>query len=138
MPALRRLCLLALLALCAVPAPAAARPPLLLGVQDDALLTSGEPEAWPAVASLHPAVIRYNVAWDAVAPTPPLDPSDPAAPAYDWSKVDAIARHVAELGAAPVFTIVQSPRWADGGVAPSHPPRLASDFGAFCGALARR
>jgi hypothetical protein len=138
MPYIRRLALLACLLLCAVPAHAVARPHLLLGVQDDALLTSGEPEAWPSVASLHPGVIRYNVAWDAVAPTRPADPRDPGDPAYDWSKVDAMAVHVAELGAAPVFTIVQSPRWANGGVDASHAPTRASDFGAFCAAVAKR
>src|SRR5262249_12773724 len=134
----RRPTLLAVLALCALPASASASSRLLLGVQDDTLLTSGEAEAWPAVTALHPGVVRYNVAWNAAAPTRPADPSDPDDPAYDWSTVDELARNVTAIGAAPLFTIVQSPGWANGGVAPNHVPQRAADYGAFCGALAKR
>ena len=64
--------LAALLLLLALPAAAtAARGPLLLGVQDDALLTSAEPDAWPLAAPRsRPGVIRFNVAWNAVAADP--------------------------------------------------------------------
>jgi hypothetical protein len=110
---------------------------LLLGVQDDALLTSAEAGAWPAVTALHPGVVRYNVPWNAVAATRPADPADPNDPAYDWSTIDALVRRVTEIGAQPLFTVVGSPRWANGGSSRVHAPR-ASDYGVFCGALARR
>src|SRR4051794_14935899 len=95
---------------------------LLLGVQDAALLTSGESGAWPAVTTLHPGVVRYNVTWDAIAPTRPADAAEPDDPADDWSTVDELARRVAEIGAQPLFTIVQSPGWANGGGPPAPPP----------------
>ena len=61
---------------------------LQLGIQDDALLTSQEPNAWPFARGLAPKVVRYNVAWEQVArdaarlrpttrPTPPTTSSGP-------------------------------------------------------------
>jgi hypothetical protein len=111
---------------------------LALGVQDDALLTSSEPNAWPLAQSVHARVVRYNVAWNQVAPRRPQDPANPSDPAYDWSRVDLIASRTAAMGAAPMFTIVGAPSWASGHAAPSWGPRRAADLGSFCAALGRR
>ena len=54
---------------------------LQLGIQDDALLTSKEPNAWPYARGLDPKVIRYNIGWEQVAPTKPKAADDPADPA---------------------------------------------------------
>jgi hypothetical protein len=136
---LRRLALLTVLLTSLVPAgtATASASHLLLGVQDDALLTSGETGAWPAVTTLHPGVVRYNVTWNAIAPTRPEDPADPDDPAYDWSTVDQLVSRVADIGAQTLFTVVGSPPWANGGASAAQAPR-ASDYGVFCGALAKR
>ena len=64
---------------------------LQLGIQDDALLTTQEPNAWPFARGLAPKVVRYNVAWEQIAPTRPAFPDDPADPAYDFKRADAMA-----------------------------------------------
>ena len=72
---------------------------LLIGIQDDALLTSAEPKAWPTTRALGPKIIRYNIAWDQLAPQRPKNPSDPADPAYEWEKIDRLATTARSIGA---------------------------------------
>ena len=95
---------------------------LQLGIQDDALLTSLEPNAWPFAKGLTPKVIRYNIGWEQVAGARPKAPDDPADPAYDFKHADSMARQTAAIGAQSLFTIVNAPRWANGNKAPSYAP----------------
>jgi hypothetical protein len=111
---------------------------LQLGIQDDALLTSQEPNAWPFARGLAPKVVRYNVAWEQVAPQRPVAADDPADPAYDFKRADAMDKQTAAIGAQSLFTIVNSPRWANGGKAPRYAPLSADAYGQFCGAVAWR
>ncbi len=111
---------------------------LKLGLQDDALLTSQEPNAWPFAQGLGPKVIRYNIGWEQAAATRPAAPDDPADPAYDFKHADAMARQTAAIGAQSLFTIVNAPRWANGNRAPRYAPANADDFGQFCGVVAWR
>ena len=111
---------------------------LQLGIQDDALLTSAEPNAWPFASGLDPKVVRYNVAWDQAAATRPASPDDPADPAYDFRHADEMARQTAAIGARSLFTIVNAPTWANGNRAPRYGPLNADDYGHFCGAVAWR
>ena len=132
----RRLAALALLAaLAVVPA---ARADLRLGVQDDAWLSSPDPLAWQLAGDLAPRVIRYNIDWSSVAPTPPLDPNSPEDPAYDWHAPDGVVRRAAALGATVLVTIVQAPMWANSGRAARFAPDDPRVFGAFCKAVAHR
>jgi hypothetical protein len=112
--------------------------PLLLGLQDDAVLTSAEPKAWPLARGLHPRVIRYNVSWNAVAPKAPVHPTDPADAIYNWASTDLLVRNAVQIGAQPLLTIVQSPGWANGGRSPAYAPTDPKAFGAFCSAVATR
>jgi hypothetical protein len=111
---------------------------LQLGIQDDALLTSQEPNAWPLASGLDPKVVRFNVAWEQVAAKQPKWPDDPADPAYDFRHADGMARQTASIGARSLFTIVNAPRWANGNRAPRYAPANADDYGHFCGAVAWR
>src|SRR4051812_18483752 len=106
-----RLRVLVLAALALTLLPAAAHASLRVGVQDDALLTSGEPNAWLLATSLAPGVVRYNVGWEHVAPQRPADSDDLEDPAYDWRASDGMAERIAELGAVALFSIVDSPGW---------------------------
>src|SRR4051812_28183821 len=116
-------------------APSAPAPPeprsghLMLGLQDDALLTSAESNAWPLARGLNLQVVRYSVAWNQVAARRPRTPTDWSDPAYDWSRVDLMATRTAAMGAAPLFTLVGAPRWASGHAQPAWGPRRATDFG---------
>jgi hypothetical protein len=109
-----------------------------LGIQDDALFTSAEPKAVPTVTALHPHLIRYNVVWSAVAPTKPSDPGNPQDPAYDWTSVDKLVALAGKLQAAVLFTIVDTPKWANGGKDPQFAATAPATFGTFCGVVARR
>jgi LemA protein len=120
----------------AFPAPVAAG--LELGLQDDAYLSSADPRAWQLTRALRPGVIRYNVDWSSVAGARPGAAADPADPAYNWAATDGIVRNAARQGARVLLTIVQAPRWANGGRAARFAPLDASDFGSFCRAVATR
>jgi hypothetical protein len=126
------------LALVAAVGVAPAHAELQLGIQDDALLTSQEPNAWPFAKGLTPRVVRYNIGWEQVAQARPLAPDDPADPAYDFKHADAMARQTAAIGAQSLFTIVNAPHWANGNRAPRYAPANAADYGQFCGVVAWR
>ena len=132
---MRRL-LIALALLAALPATATAE--LALGIQDDAFLSSAEPNAWPLMRELQPDVIRYNVDWASVAATRPAAAADPSDPAYDWSAADGIVVRSALQKARVLLTLVQAPRWANGNRAPRTAPLDAADYGTFCRAAATR
>ena len=87
---------------------------LQLGIQDDALLTSQEPNAWPFARGLAPKVVRYNVAWEQVAPTRPAFSDDPADRAYDFRHADAMSKQKTAIGAQSLITLVNAPRWVVG------------------------
>ena len=112
--------------------------PLELGLQDDALLTSAEPQAWPLARGLGVQVVRYNVAWNLIAPTRPADALNIDDPAYDWSAVDRVVDGSDAMGARALLTIVQSPDWANGGQHPAFTPDDPADYGTFCRAVATR
>jgi hypothetical protein len=113
-------------------------PSMALGLQDDALLTSAEPLAVPTVTALAPKLLRYNIVWSDIAPTKPASPGDPADPAYVWTNADKIVALAAKLKASLLFTIVDAPKWANGGKAPAFAPTDPAEFGTFCGAVAER
>jgi hypothetical protein len=111
---------------------------LTLGLQDDALLTSAEPLAVPTVKALAPKLIRFNIVWSDIAPKKPAHPANPSDPAYVWTRADQIVALASTLHASLLFTIVDAPKWANGGESPEHVPTDPADFGTFCGAVAQR
>jgi hypothetical protein len=111
--------------------------PMLLGVMDDALLGNLPDVAFPAVAQLHPQVIRYDVSWAHTAPREPADPTNPDDPAYDWALVDQVVVRADALGVPVVLTIEVTPRWAGGGKGNKAPANMAS-LQAFAYAAATR
>jgi hypothetical protein len=111
---------------------------MTLGLQDDALLTSAEPLAVPTVKALGPKLIRFNIVWSDIAPRRPSDPTDPSDPAYVWTNADKIVALAKTLHSSLLFTIVNAPKWANGGETPEHAPADPAHFGDFCGALAER
>ena len=111
---------------------------LLLGVQDDALLTSDEKNAFPAAQGLGPEIIRYNLPWDEVAPFEPGDGTDPTDPIYAWAAPDKIVAVAARLRAEVVFSIVNSPPWANGNQPKQFAPTDLDALRDFCTAAATR
>jgi hypothetical protein len=75
--------------------------------------------------------------WTQVAPTRPTDPENPADPAYDWSRHDAIISELRARGIGTMITLHGTPVWASASHKWNAAPRTA-DAAAFAGAVATR
>jgi polysaccharide biosynthesis protein PslG len=127
---------LALAAGLGVPA-AGAQAHLLVGVQDDAQTLYGNPvTAFATLRALRTQVVRINLDWGGkygvANDRRPAHPADPSDPAYDWTLYDRAVRYAAQNGIQVLFTILFTPKWANGGraqnVAPSNPGRDLKNF----------
>jgi hypothetical protein len=115
-------------------------------VQDD-ILTTAQVDQVPARVALlkqtRAKVTRFDVLWSTVAPTQPASPRNPADPAYDWSRVDAVMTQLAAAGIVPIVSVYSTPDWAvirptpyEFAYNPNAPRPQA--FGDFMHALAKR
>src|SRR5205085_83559 len=92
---------------------------------------------------LRTQIIRINLIW-AGAPhgvasdRRPAHPQDPADPAYDWTLYDRAVRYAAQNGIQVLFTILFTPKWANGGAARNVPPSNYNDLRNFAYAAAER
>ncbi len=95
--------------------------------------------------SVNANVIRVNLYWSLVAPQQPLNPRDPADPAYNWEQYDRAIARAGENGFDVDLTVLAAPAWAEGPNRPSFDevnagawkPDAAA-FGDFAHALAVR
>ncbi|HZC29580.1 MAG TPA: glycosyl hydrolase [Gaiellaceae bacterium] len=126
-----------------VPA-AGAQAHMLVGIQDDALTLYGNPTfTFPLLRTLRVQIIRINLIWGG---TPygvannrrPAHPQDPADPAYDWTLYDRAVRYAAQSHIQVLFSILFTPKWANGGAARNVPPRRYADLQNFAYAAAER
>lgn len=97
--------------------------PPVLAVQDDRLVNA---DADPAervrmVAETGASVTRVDVFWKDIAPTRPGTPTDPADPAYDWTRLDAIVTGFAAADITPILDVFNAPAWASGGTTTASP-----------------
>ena len=96
------------------------------------------------VADTGATTTRYDIFWSQVAPSRPADATDPADPAYDWSRADAVLTGLAERDITPIVDVYNAPTWATGGR--YEPPGYqintatpdADDFADFMTALTTR
>lgn len=103
----------------AVPTPGTAGRPLVTAITDD--FSYGGSDAELAFERTRKAGARMTslvVRWDAIAPggakkPASFDPSDPADPAYRWSKLDRKIRLAVASGLRPIVGFYQSPAWAE-------------------------
>jgi hypothetical protein len=116
-------------------------------IQDD-VLTTAPTEDIPArldlVKQTRAKVTRIDVLWSMVAPTRPAAPLNPADPAYDWGRVDAIMIGLAQARITPIVSVYSTPDWAVAGRNTRYPsaynpnaPRPA-EYGRFMRAFATR
>ena len=89
-------------------------------------------------ASCGPDVIRYNVDWSSVARARPGAAARPGRPGLRLGGDGPDRARPRRQGARVLLTIVQAPRWANGGGAPRTAPLDAGDYGTFCRAVATR
>lgn len=118
----RVLIILACVLLAAVlSAPARARRGLTIGLNTQAVFTSGTDASrslWLGRAAQEGAtIVRINVFWNQVAPSvrpAGFDPSNPSSPGYDWASVDTAVRDLTAGGMRVLITILAAPGWAEG------------------------
>jgi hypothetical protein len=131
--------LLAALALVLAVAGGAAAAPIV-SLQDDNLVNvrgAVLEQRLDAIAATGVRVTRVDVLWREVAPRRPADARDPADPAYDWSRYDAIVRGLHARGVAVMLDFYLTPAWASRSGEGTAAPRPA-DGARFAGALALR
>ena len=141
------ICTAVLAALAAVPAVAAAAP--IISMQDDRVWQVANPASRVALmAKTGARAIRVDMRWDVVATRRPAAPTNPADPAYDWRRYDAIVKAAKAKGLQVIFTVWGTPAWAaDRSVPPpTNPafqpyairPARPADYGDFGAAAAAR
>ena len=112
--------LVALVVALAVTAGASASPFVKFGVEDDAYLSS-RAVARARAADARPARGRSRPLPGQLAagrPAKPRHPANPGDPAYDWTAVDATLGALHARGITVLATLVRTPAWANGGLAP--------------------
>lgn len=112
----------------------------ILALQDDQLPNlSGQAleQRLDLLKSSGTKVTRVDIIWRQVAKTRPADATDPADPAYDWSRFDQMLSGLVARDITPMVTYYWTPEWASRTGKPNAAPRI-SDAAAFAAAIARR
>jgi hypothetical protein len=133
--------------LAAGPAPAEARG-LTTGFSEDIMFLSPDASTrayWFGRAAADRAQIaRVNIYWrKAVGSSPPANPTNPADPDYDFSRLDGAVRSAAARHMQVLITVFGAPTWAEGKNRPSSAPLGTwkpdpHALGQFAQALAKR
>jgi hypothetical protein len=129
---------LALVGVLCTAAAAGASPSLRLGIMDDARVFHEREDAFRRLGELQPQVLRVTLWWHEVAAAQPSDAWNHYDPSYSWARYDDIALEANARGIQVLFSIVGTPRWANGGRSWNSPPRSASSLQAFAFAAASR
>lgn len=124
-------------------APAQAAKPLVTGFYDSSL---GEAKWIQRAQDIGAGAVRIHVEWSDIAPAQRpagFDASDPTAPGYRWSSLDASLKPLAAAGFSIVLSFDEAPSWAEGPGRPSSAPPGSwkpdpVEVGRFGSALARR
>ncbi len=112
---------------------------LSIGIYDEGVTLYGKPSSvFPVFKSLHARVIRLNLHWFLVAKRRPINSLDPNDPAYDWSLYDRTVQSAARYGEQILFSVIDTPGWANGGAGKNHAPTNTSDLRSFALAAATR
>ncbi len=103
-----------------------AAPPPILGIQDDALLSSTDPSAWKLVGALGPGIVRLQIIWPGPGKT------------INWTATDRIVQGAASVGAQSLITVSAGRPGANGTPHAPSTPTDAVGFGEFCSQVALR
>jgi hypothetical protein len=126
-------------ALSALSASAASSGKLKIGIYDEGVTLYGRPAAvFPVFKALHAQVVRLNLHWIGVAKRRPTNALDPNDSAYDWSLYDRAALFAAKYGEQILFSVIDTPGWANGGAGKNHAPTNPTDLRNFALAAATR
>ena len=117
---------------------------VLVGIQDDAQTVYGNPvTTFATLKTLRTQVVRMNLNWGGrfgvANDRRPAHPADPNDPSYDWTLYDRAVRYAAQNRIQVLFTILFTPKWANGGKAQNvAPTNAARDLKNFAYAAAER
>jgi Glycosyl hydrolase catalytic core len=111
---------------------------LIKGVFDEAETIGRPNKTFPLLRTLRAEAVRVNLYWSEVAKRKPLRPTDPDDKAYNWAGYDQMVEYAGRYRIKVVFSIVGTPRWANGGKARTYAPRKATDLSNFAYAAATR
>ena len=112
---------------------------MLIGIYDEGVTLYDAPSASFAVfRALHAQVIRLNLHWASVAPSRPTNPLDPNDAAYDWGPYDQAVESASKYGLQLLLSVIDTPRWENGGAGKNHAPRNMADLRDFALAAATR
>src|SRR4051794_23868407 len=112
------LALLALLAALALPTAASAPRGLTTRVSDSDEYQDANPSdrnVWlDRTVDAGAGIVRIGVEWPAIAPTRPLDPTNPASVSYDFTQIDGAVTAAEAHGLKVLLSINHAPTWAEG------------------------
>jgi Glycosyl hydrolase catalytic core len=112
---------------------------MLVGIYDEGVTLYGPPApTFSLFRTLHVQVIRLNLHWAAIAKHRPINPNDPNDAAYDWSLFDTAVRNASKYGLQVLFSVIDTPGWANGGAGRTRVPRNINDLRNFALAAATR
>ncbi len=112
---------------------------LTVGIYDEGVTLYGKPTSvFPVFRALRAQVIRLNLHWATIARRRPINGADPNDSAYDWSLYDGVAQNAAKYHLQLLFSIIDTPGWANGGAGKNHAPRNMTDLRNFALAAATR
>jgi hypothetical protein len=101
-------------------------------------LTVDGQSAFPVYHNLGVGIYEMQLSWAAIAPTRPLDATNPNDPAYHWTPGIEYAIQQASLYHMRILLQVDTtPVWANGGHAGNYPPLHPNDLAQFTTAAAR-
>jgi hypothetical protein len=112
-----------------------------VGIYDDGMTLANPEKGFPILHNLRAQVVRITLWWGGpigVAKTRPLNPTNPADPAYDWAVYDRAMQYAAKYNIKVLFSIVGTPSWANGRRAYRYAPTNPLDLQKFAAAAAKR
>jgi len=116
-------------------------------IQDDVLTTAPTtqiPARLQLVRNTRAKVTRFDILWSFVATREPVDPANPADPAYDWTRVDQVLIGFDQADITPIVSTYSTPAFAVAGRNTKFPSAynpnapIPQAFGAFMRAVATR
>jgi Glycosyl hydrolase catalytic core len=113
-----------------------------VGIYDDSMTLGAPEKGFPILHNLRAQVVRISLWWGGaigVAKTKrPVNPTNPADPAYNWFIYDRAVQFAAKNKIKVLFSIVGTPAWANGRRAARYAPTQFKDLQNFATAAARR
>src|SRR5438067_11563326 len=84
-----------------------------------------------AAEAAHASIVHLLADWSQIAATKPANPLNGDDPAYRLSDLDAAVRTAPRYNLQDSITISGTPKWANGGQTPNHPPHNLDDLTQF-------